>query len=992
MLFVNDLPYLKAMTRKAFLPKGDPIAKNNLVFLFSPHVDNSIDMINNTKNACGNGKYYWYFYNLIYRGKIYNKIYRYKDMKERAAIYKRIENETNIHPYPTKVVINSNEKRNTYYELARYIEIFNTYSNKLTVTNLINEFWRFFKPIFQDKYGSLENKYILIDANNFKDFKGEKLRAQLNNPLFIIYYTLWKRFELISDLDIDFIIYANNRIMRINPSKCDEKTSFRIYLRELKKIYAVVDLPIEKMDEEIIASDTDTKEEEKPVPIINKPSSIVVKAKTSKLNELADSIKKSVAMKISNITTSLSDISKKKIEAKIMKKVSSASATVDSSKKVEEVLNDPEVKEEIKKTVETEIDNDEEIISEVYNKMKSEYIPKSTSRSTARDNLLREEQKKIEIKGKTLSKIEKEKDVEIQSMDISSNINSINENVKTIKFNNFNKTYNEELMDKDIMDCFTQLNDKSIKMFIRDVNVEDTSDELNYKETWTVKLEDENRNRHTIKVDIPKFLEYKFLWLGGNRKNIKNQMFFLPFVKIDADRVLIVSNYNKFTIQRVDTKSLRGLSRIELFIQRSDSFKEYFQAGNTFYENHDFITAIEYDEFGKNFRKFHKNQTTIYFSQVEAQNEMKKKLIKIKNNEIFIGFEKSEPLILDVNSQKDKKNRGIVDIILDTLTPEELSEYKEIKTPKRLMHTQITTMKQDCPLAIMLGIWEGLSMLLKKANIDFRLAGNIRDIKSNEDFIKFKNCYLIYKDDISSELLMNGFKLLDTKSHDIGEFDSQEVYLPYVEKKYGRINAINTLNNAYEFMLGSIEISLLKDMNLPTDIVSLCIHANEVLCDNQYQNELVQTHSRIRSNEIIAAILYDKIAKAYTPFKNSNGKKKLSIPQDCVIKELLKQKTVEDYDSLNPFLELETNHGVSTKGFRGINLEQSYSVPKRCYDDTMIGIIGPSSSPDGNVGVNRTLTMEPNIKTARGYVDIKNDKLDEVKDVNLFSPDRKSVV
>ena len=187
-------------------------------------------------------------------------------------------------------------------------------------------------------------------------------------------------------------------------------------------------------------------------------------------------------------------------------------------------------------------------------------------------------------------------------------------------------------------------------------------------------------------------------------------------------------------------------------------------------------------------------------------------------------------------------------------------------------------------------------------------------------------------------------------------------------------------------MLGSIEISLLKDMNLPTDIVSLCIHANEVLCDNQYDNELVQTHSRIRCNEIIPAILYDKIAKAYTPFKNSNGKKKLSIPQDCVIKEILKQKTVEDYDSLNPLLELETNHGVSTKGFRGINLEQSYSVPKRCYDDSMIGVIGPSSSPDGNVGVNRSLTMEPNIKTARGYIEVKKDNLNEVKDVNLFSP------
>jgi len=33
----------------------------------------------------------------------------------------------------------------------------------------------------------------------------------------------------------------------------------------------------------------------------------------------------------------------------------------------------------------------------------------------------------------------------------------------------------------------------------------------------------------------------------------------------------------------------------------------------------------------------------------------------------------------------------------------------------------------------------------------------------------------------------------------------------------------------------------------------------------------------------------------------------------------------------------------------------------------------------------RELTLEPNITSARGYMDLKHDKLDELKDVNLFS-------
>ena len=84
-------------------------------------------------------------------------------------------------------------------------------------------------------------------------------------------------------------------------------------------------------------------------------------------------------------------------------------------------------------------------------------------------------------------------------------------------------------MTKDITDCFMQLNNKSIKMFVRDIQVEDSSDELNYKETWTVKLEDENRIRHTIKVDIPKFIENQFLWLGGRLSGRRRTRDFLSF-------------------------------------------------------------------------------------------------------------------------------------------------------------------------------------------------------------------------------------------------------------------------------------------------------------------------------------------------------------------------------------------------------------------------------------------------------------------------------
>lgn len=54
----------------------------------------------------------------------------------------------------------------------------------------------------------------------------------------------------------------------------------------------------------------------------------------------------------------------------------------------------------------------------------------------------------------------------------------------------------------------------------------------------------------------------------------------------------------------------------------------------------------------------------------------------------------------------------------------------------------------------------------------------------------------------------------------------------------------------------------------------------------------------------------------------------------------------------------------------------------------MTGVYTISSSPDGNVGIQRVLTMEPPISDVRGFIDNKamDNRLDEYNDVNLFGP------
>jgi hypothetical protein len=173
---------------------------------------------------------------------------------------------------------------------------------------------------------------------------------------------------------------------------------------------------------------------------------------------------------------------------------------------------------------------------------------------------------------------------------------------------------------------------------------------------------------------------------------------------------------------------------------------------------------------------------------------------------------------------------------------------------------------------------------------------------------------------------------------------------------------------------------------MPTDIVSLVIYAINLLGDSQFVPEINMGLSRIRKNEVIPAVIYRAIADAYLDYRNSNGRKGFSVSQNAVFKLLSEVPTLENYSTLNPMLELQMKANVSSKGYRGLNLDSSYSIAKRSFDNSMIGIVSSVSSPDANVGVMKNLTMEPNIANLRGEVNITDSKdLNKLHDNNVFT-------
>ena len=347
----------------------------------------------------------------------------------------------------------------------------------------------------------------------------------------------------------------------------------------------------------------------------------------------------------------------------------------------------------------------------------------------------------------------------------------------------------------------------------------------------------------------------------------------------------------------------------------------------------------------------------------------------------------AEPL-----EETTKEPVGIVDYVLAIFAESlDLGEFAKYKSGKKFMYTRCTVMKKHIPLVIFLAYCEGITTVLRKAGVMFQFSDKRIRLEGldavNKGLIPFQDGYLIYdKYPLHISLLMNGLSVVDTKSMDYAELDSKSIYLDIFDRLYGARMLANALDNFYEWMIDAPTVEILNDLNYPTDLVGLMLAGNKLLADNNFSDEIDMKNWRIRNNELVYAYAYKRVADAYARYRMTSSNKnpvKISIPQDAVIKDIMTSQIVEDVSELSPIVEIEKGHTLTDKGPSGTNLDESYTMERRCFHPSMKGVVAMSSSPDYNVGKTRELTMEPNVVNARGYI-IPPDKGD-LNDVNLFS-------
>lgn len=625
-------------------------------------------------------------------------------------------------------------------------------------------------------------------------------------------------------------------------------------------------------------------------------------------------------------------------------------------------------------------------------KVKLDYIKTVTNKranvksdaSLKRDKLLRERQMVLKIRDKTIGELVADmpnpppiKETKIDTMVTD------NEELKTVRFYNFERTYREEVYDRDIARALTCFNDKTINVNVLKVKVEDTSTEMVYQETYTVEFEDEYRKRHTMKVNVPKLIDDKFLIINGKKRIIYKQIAGLPVIKTGPDEVQICTNYNKLWLMRHGTRFNPNMERFKKILRNPENYntgatiKVY--RGSNLIPNESYATCLEYDELAAKYNKVIINDCTFVFSIDMLKEELGDKYKESTLQEIIIGYKgtKKIPIVYHTTSES---HEDMVSFMVNMSMPDYRDEFNSMSSGRKYIHTVVKIMEKLVPLIFIVTYFEGLTTVIKKFNdLMGETIVSLDDKKTKSDkvhnmYIQLADAYIKYPMNcMEACLLFNGYTDLIMKEYTVAELDDRDTYISIFEVLLGSGYFAGGFINYYDFMIDPKTLDILKLLHYPEDIVSLMIFANNLLADGSYLLDVDPAMYRLRDTEIIPAILYREMCTSYASYRktaaNANPKK-LTVDPDCIIKQLAKLPTVESYSTLSPIKEVEQFGVASMKGYKGMNKDRSYNEGKRVYHDNMVGIIGLSTDIAANAGKERHMVIEPNVVNAYGMFDI----------------------
>ena len=915
---------------------------------------------------------------ILYKERLRNS----KDVKLRLN---RIKNECKYikYTYPT---IDKYKNKNIYVDNHIYNKIFTmseTYNRDKAIDLLYALFDRF---INNPNYKGYTKKTVLIPVNEWaSDIPTTSLFefSKSINPFSMIVRLFKKPKENLDKLaGMDFIFIGNNSWFKMKMEDLDMKNLnlFKTNILKIRNNDIVEDNVPEDKDD--IKTRLISKIEDLTGIEVNNVSRVQDVDPTVPIKaEIKDQPKLIVAK---GRTGADQVIDPTKIEKPTEDKINQS---------VENIVDYTKNAEEAEKEMDNSVDL-KELILQAKNDQDDTFKISATRKARMDD--LNDKFLKEKIANSTIAELVATEDTPLQSTDLSKNVETIDDEWANLKKPNFEADYN---IDADIMKCLHSLSqNKDVPMSVIDISTEDRSTSEDSIITYTVHLEDSLGKRHTLRFDMPKIINKRFLRLRGNDKIIPGQLINLPIIKTDEDTVQVVSNYNKIFITRYGqvgkinqstnaliralTKLKENNYKLEVKDDNDIPTPSKIDLGNNAKISAKYELPAEYVELSKIFNKITTSDGRVYyFNRDELIHKLEEKKVKVESDQGFmvVGITKD-------NQSITVPEEGVSSSLINHLGIHNYA-YTFMKPGARMTYSQASILNSKIPLIVVMAYTAGLTGALNAAGIEYNLSE--KRPTNTKNYFRFNDGFLSFNDSYAPDaaLLVNGLAVINTQEYSLTDIDTKAMWLDVLDDFGGR-NRADGLDSFANLMMDPITVEVCKTYKLPTDYIEVLAYASSLLTTNKFNRHTDITGNRFRTNERLVHFLYKALATSYGMYlreiKNNRKDAKMTMKQSAVIDMALSDVTTSDLSKLSPLLELESANTVTFKGLSGMNSDRSYSLDKRTYDKTMINKLSMSTGFSATVGINRQATINMGIESTKGYIK-SGGELDRMSDANTLS-------
>ncbi len=535
----------------------------------------------------------------------------------------------------------------------------------------------------------------------------------------------------------------------------------------------------------------------------------------------------------------------------------------------------------------------------------------------------------------------------------------------------FDSKYITNILSKDITNAVMSVQKAGIA--VTGYRVEEVDDILGAYENHTLKIAPIEGAQSVLHFKLPKIDTNGTFQSNGTRYSLRKMRGDLPIRKTNYNKVALTSYYGKAFVNRSKKKANDYTYWLQTEIMRIGLDKEDLSITNIIPSNvHDGSLKLprSYSSASMSFKSFVSRGYTLNFDR--------KEVLKTYPEHVLKQFETSGSIVIGTNNNSQylimDKNNSVYTTNGDTV--ELLSSFEEfLNLPLSEVpvdYCDIVVYGKEVPMGVVLGYKLGLDNLMKILNVNPRRvqAGSRINLQDNEYAIYFSDETLIFtRDNELASLILSSFNQYHRviRQFSVYSFDKKGVYLNLLDSAQLGVRYLREIDLMFNMFVDPITRDILIEMKEPVTFQGLLFRSCQMLCTDDYPDELDPKYMRIKGYERLSGAVYTELVQAIRTHSGKLGKKnqKIELNPYAIWRRISEDPSKGQISEINPVKALKEMEAVTYAGSGGRN-KRSMTASTRSYHKNDMGTISESTVDSSDVAINIFTSADPRFKSLRG--------------------------